>query len=155
MLHRRIYHFQCYSAFQLFNYFIMQTKDFLFFIDVWRFRFQGVFINLYIFFIRVFFFYLSNILEKTLTWKKKSISSLKYFYIWKLSLCMIRIKLQMLWKIDGAYLEHLFMIHVQYLHFIRNARLKSIRSSEWYFPITARPNHLWCRNIRTIFSVAT
>ena len=41
-----------------------------------------------------------------------------------------------------------------YLHFIRNARLKSIRSSEWYFPITARPNHLWCRNMRTIFSVA-
>ena len=41
-----------------------------------------------------------------------------------------------------------------YLHFIRNARIKSIRSSEWYFPITARPNHLWCRNIRTIFSVA-
>ena len=44
-------------------------------------------------------------------------------------------------------------IKSQYLHFIRNARLKSIRSFEWYFPITARPNHLWCRNIRTIFSV--
>ena len=44
-----------------------------------------------------------------------------------------------------------------YLHFIRNARLKSIRSSEWYLPITARPNHLWYRTIyiRTIFSVAT
>ena len=38
-----------------------------------------------------------------------------------------------------------------YLHFIRNARLKSIRSSDWYLPITARPNHFWRRNIRTTF----
>ena len=36
-----------------------------------------------------------------------------------------------------------------YLHFTRNARLKSIRNSEWYLPITARPNHFWCRNIKT------
>ena len=39
----------------------------------------------------------------------------------------------------------------QYLHFIRNARLKSIRNSEWYLPITARPYHFRCRNIRTTF----
>ena len=40
----------------------------------------------------------------------------------------------------------------KYLHFIRNARLKSIRSSEWYLPITARPIHFWHRNIlRTTF----
>ena len=38
-----------------------------------------------------------------------------------------------------------------YLHFIRNARLKSIKSFEWYLSITARPNHFWCRNIRTTF----
>ena len=37
-----------------------------------------------------------------------------------------------------------------YLHFIRNA-LKSIKSFEWYLPITARSNHFWCRNIRTTF----
>ena len=29
----------------------------------------------------------------------------------------------------------------KYLHFIKNARLKSVRSFEWYFPITARPYH--------------
>ena len=51
------------------------------------------------------------------------------------------------------------------LHYIRNARLKTIRSFEWYLPITAsrdiystciyvsaaRPNHFWYRNIRTTF----
>ena len=37
-----------------------------------------------------------------------------------------------------------------YLHFIRNA-LISIKSFEWYLPITARPYHFWCTKIRTCF----
>ena len=40
---------------------------------------------------------------------------------------------------------------LSYLHFIRHARLKSIRSFEWYLPINRRPNHFWCRSIRTTF----
>ena len=47
-----------------------------------------------------------------------------------------------------------FFINVQnvlYLHLIRNARSKNISSFEWYLLITARPNHFWCKNIRTTF----
>ena len=49
---------------------------------------------------------------------------------------------------------HWFFINVQnvlYLHLIRNSRLKSIRSLEWYLLITARLHHFWCKNIRTTF----
>ena len=38
-----------------------------------------------------------------------------------------------------------------YLHFIRNARLKSIRSFEWFLHITSIPYPFWCGNIRTTF----
>ena len=44
------------------------------------------------------------------------------------------------------------MHNLQYLHFIKNARLKSIRRVKWYFTIAARPNHFRCRNIRTTSS---
>ena len=44
---------------------------------------------------------------------------------------------------------------IKYLHSIRNVRLKSIRTFEWYLPITARPNHFWCRNTKLLFSMAT
>ena len=49
---------------------------------------------------------------------------------------------------------HWFFINVQnvlYLHLIRNSRLKSISSLEWYLLITARLYHFWCKNIRTTF----
>ena len=35
--------------------------------------------------------------------------------------------------------------------FLGNVRLKSIRSSEWYLPITARHKHFWRMNISTNF----
>ena len=45
--------------------------------------------------------------------------------------------------------ERIIEIIMKYLYFIRNARLKRIRSSEWYLPITAGPNNFCCRNIST------
>ena len=91
-------------------------------------------------------------------WQSRIQSSVsKSLMIWLGSIFQSNITLYKIWWLICVY-HHIgsisaIYINIQYLHFIRNARLKSIRSSEWYSPITARPNHLWCRNIRTIFSV--
>ena len=55
------------------------------------------------------------------------------------------------WFIVGYVKESLVYLFIIYLHFIRNARFKSIRSFEWYLTITARPKHFWCWNIRSTF----